>query len=103
MPRYESECQDCHFEFEERQRFSSEPVATCPECKGGARRVFHAVPIVFKGAGFYVNDYAKGKNGAVSSTDGTKDSESKEDSKAKKKSKSDSKAKAKKEPASAEK
>ena len=28
----------------------------------GARRVFHAVPVVFKGSGFYVNDYGKGSS-----------------------------------------
>ena len=37
----------------------------------GARRVFHAVPVVFKGSGFYVNDYGKG-----ASTDTSGDSPS---------------------------
>ena len=61
MPTYEYECKSCRNRFEERQSFSSEPVATCPVCMNGARRIFHAVPIMFKGAGFYVNDYGKGR------------------------------------------
>ena len=60
MPRYDYECGACHNVFEVKQSFDSEPVATCPECQNGARRVFHSVPIVFKGSGFYVNDYGKG-------------------------------------------
>jgi predicted nucleic acid-binding Zn ribbon protein len=68
--------------FELKQSFSSEPIATCPECENGARRLFHSVPIVFKGSGWYVNDYGK------RSTAMTSDSDSKE--KSEKKSKSDS-------------
>ena len=62
LPTYEYECKSCHHRFDERQSFSSEPVATCPLCTNGARRVFHAVPVVFKGSGFYVNDYGKGSS-----------------------------------------
>ena len=82
MPRYDYECDTCHHVFELKQSFSSEPVATCPECQNGARRLFHSVPIVFKGSGWYVNDYGK------RSTTMTSDSDSKE--KSEKKSKSDS-------------
>ena len=62
MPTYEYECRSCRHRFDERQSFSAEPVATCPLCMDGARRVFHAVPVVFKGSGFYVNDYGKGSS-----------------------------------------
>ena len=65
MPRYDYECTSCHHVFEMRQSFDSEPVATCPECSNQANRKFHAVPIVFKGSGFYVNDY--GKNSSFTS------------------------------------
>lgn len=82
MPRYDYECDTCHHVFELKQSFSSEPIATCPECENGARRLFHSVPIVFKGSGWYVNDYGK------RSTAMTSDSDSKE--KSEKKSKSDS-------------
>ena len=65
MPRYDYECTSCHHVFEMRQSFDSDPVATCPECSNQANRKFHAVPIVFKGSGFYVNDY--GKNSSFTS------------------------------------
>ena len=67
MPTYEYECNSCQHRFEEKQSFSSEPVATCPKCTEDSRRVFHAVPVVFKGAGFYVNDYGKGSGAGTSS------------------------------------
>ena len=95
MPRYDYACQSCHHEFEVKQSFSSEPVATCPNCSNSARRVFHAVPIVFKGSGFYVNDHGKGnsftgKSPESKDSDGAGDSS---DNKAEKKTeKSDSKA-----------
>lgn len=73
MPTYEYECKSCRNRFEERQSFSSEPVATCPVCMNGARRIFHAVPIMFKGAGFYVNDYGKGsRTGTETEADSSK-------------------------------
>ena len=94
MPRYDYECQNCHHLFEVKQSFSSEPVATCPNCGKDARRVFHAVPIVFKGSGFYVNDHGKGnsftgKSAESKDTDGAADSS--DEGKAKKADKADSK------------
>ena len=62
----------------------------CPECDSRASRQFVAVPIVFKGSGFYVNDYGKsssytstksGTNGA--SADSGKSDESSSKAKAK--------------------
>ena len=60
MPTYEYECSLCQFRFEKRQRFDDEPLTMCPECQGKARRVFHSVPIIFKGGGFYTTDNRKG-------------------------------------------
>ena len=102
MPRYDYECQTCSHVFEVKQSFSAEPVATCPKCRNTAQRMIRAVPIVFKGSGFYVNDYGKGGGSTASdpkaSEDGSKsDSESKTEaeseskSESKKESKSDSK------------
>lgn len=59
MPIYEYECDECHHCFERKQKFDEEPVASCPECEGKARRVIHSVPIIFKGSGFYVTDNRK--------------------------------------------
>jgi putative FmdB family regulatory protein len=60
MPTYEYECNSCHHRFDARQGFNDEPVAICPKCKGSSQRVFHAVPIVFKGSGFYCTDHGHG-------------------------------------------
>ena len=59
MPRYDYECMTCSHVFELRQSFQDEPVGTCPECQGSARRKFHAVPVIYKGSGFYTTDYAR--------------------------------------------
>ena len=62
LPRYDYECLTCKHQFEVRQSYASEPVADCPVCNNGARRLIHSVPVVFKGSGFYVNDYGKGNS-----------------------------------------
>ena len=72
MPIYEYECNDCGCHFDKRQSFHDEPVAICPKCEGKARRVLHAVPIIFKGSGFYVTDYPRSSTaGSSGSTAGS--------------------------------
>ena len=93
MPRYDYRCDSCQHHFELKQSFDSEPVATCPKCEGHSRRQFHAVPIVFKGSGWYVNDYGK-RNGSTSQPAESKESEGKS-AKAESKSESKSESKAK--------
>lgn len=66
MPRYDYECESCHNVFELRQSFDADTVTECLDCKGIARRKFHAVPVMFKGSGWYVNDY--GKTGGSTAT-----------------------------------
>jgi len=72
LPRYDYECGTCHHEFEMRQSFNSDPVAICPQCGNGTYRKIHAVPVVFKGSGWYVNDY--GKRSTASTSASSKDS-----------------------------
>ena len=57
MPIYEYECGTCRHRFDKKQSFNSKPETACPKCKGKAKRVFHAAPIIFKGSGFYVTDH----------------------------------------------
>ena len=91
MPRYDYECESCHHRFELRQSFDSEPVATCPECQNRATRKFHSVPIVFKGSGWYVNDYGKRGGAKNASAEGKgSDSSSKPETKTKSESKDSS-------------
>lgn len=99
LPRYDYQCQTCHNEFEVKQSFVSEPVATCPECKNQARRVIQSVPVVFKGSGFYVNDYGKG-NSSTGNRSNVKESTSKEETKSGKDSTSKSQSKSTTESAS---
>ena len=96
MPRYDYECDSCHHVFELKQSFDSEPVASCPNCENRSRRLIHSVPVVFKGSGFYVNDYGKGKSGSNGTSDSTAsaESDSKSESKSEDKSKSKPKEKA---------
>ena len=74
MPRYDYICENCEggYTFELKQSFDSDPVADCPICGSLSKRKFSLVPIVFKGSGWYVNDYGK-KSSATSSTSDSKD------------------------------
>ena len=83
MPLYAYRCTQCGHKFEKIQNFSAEPETECPKCHGVLERPLTAPRLNFKGAGWYVNDYAP------KSSSSSGDSESKADSKAD--SKSDSK------------
>lgn len=56
MPTYEYQCTSCDHGFEVAQKFSDDPLETCPECGGKLRKVFGSVGIVLKGSGFYKTD-----------------------------------------------
>jgi putative FmdB family regulatory protein len=56
MPIYVYACDTCQSSFERKQKFSDEPVRTCPECGNEVRRVLFPAGIIFKGSGFYVTD-----------------------------------------------
>jgi putative FmdB family regulatory protein len=80
MPIYQYRCNDCNYEFEQRQRMSDDALTECPVCHGHIRRVLNSVGVVFKGSGFYVTDTrgsnAAGKNGTTKTE--TKSSETSE-------------------------
>ena len=61
MPRYDYRCVECDNYFELRQSFSEAGKGTCPQCSGEGRRVYHAVPVIYKGSGFYTTDYGRPK------------------------------------------
>ncbi len=61
MPRYDYQCLSCEREFELTQTFSEAGSGVCPMCSGQGRRVFHAVPVIYKGSGFYTTDYGRPK------------------------------------------
>lgn len=62
MPRYDYQCTSCDHQFELVQSFKEAGSGSCPECAGEGRRVFHAVPVIYKGSGFYTTDYGRPKS-----------------------------------------
>ncbi len=69
MPRYDYRCTGCGEEFELVQSFNEAGSGTCPLCSGAGQRVFHAVPVIYKGSGFYTTDYGRPKAPAESNSD----------------------------------
>lgn len=65
MPTYQYRCEDCKLEFEEFQSIMDEPLSVCPECGGSIHRVISGgAGLIFKGSGFYITDYNRGKYNA---------------------------------------
>jgi putative FmdB family regulatory protein len=68
MPTYVYTCDSCGTHFEKFQSFKDEPLRACPYCQQEkVRRVFQPVGIVFKGAGWYINDN-RSSNATLSNT-----------------------------------
>src|SRR5215469_14882204 len=59
MPTYAYECTGCGHSFEAFQKMSDSPLTLCEVCGGALKKLMFPVGIMFKGPGFYVNDYAK--------------------------------------------
>jgi putative FmdB family regulatory protein len=60
MPTYEYKCQTCGYTFEKFQGMKDKPLKKCPKCNGTVQRLISGgVGVIFKGADFYSNDYAK--------------------------------------------
>ena len=57
MPTYQYECLECKHNFEVFQAMSDEPVKVCEKCGKPVRKLYNSAGIIFKGSGFYVNDY----------------------------------------------
>jgi len=59
MPNYDYECKKCGI-FEVFQSMTAKQLTTCPTCKGKVRRLIGSgAGVIFKGPGFYCNDYKK--------------------------------------------
>ena len=61
MPTYEYRCNACGHRFEKLQKFSDDPIRTCPACDEdeAERLISSGAGLVFKGSGFYATDYKK--------------------------------------------
>jgi putative FmdB family regulatory protein len=63
MPLYEYQCLACGEKSEVLQRFDDPPLAACPKCGGGVKKLMSSPAFQFKGSGFYATDYAAKKGG----------------------------------------
>ncbi len=68
MPLYEYKCLKCGRNTEKIENVSGPHLNKCPHCGGKVEHVISAPAIQFKGAGWYVTDYA-GKKSAGSDGD----------------------------------
>ena len=80
MPLYAYRCTTCGNKFEKIQNFSAEPETICPKCGNATLiRPLTAPRLNFKGAGWYINDYASKSSDSSSESSGeSKPAESKE-------------------------
>ena len=90
MPLYEYECTKCHKRTEKIETVAGPHLKKCPHCGGKVERLLAPPAIQFKGAGWYVTDYAgkksSGSDGSgaekrASTEGGTKESTPKETAK----------------------
>ncbi|MGA2651141.1 MAG: FmdB family zinc ribbon protein [Terracidiphilus sp.] len=82
MPLYAYRCTQCGHLFEKIQSFAAAPESVCPKCGGVLERPMTAPALSFKGAGWYVNDYAgKSSTPAAESTTESKNDSSSTESK----------------------
>ena len=69
MPLYAYRCTQCGHKFEKIQNFSADPETVCPQCGGVLERPLTAPRLNFKGAGWYINDYAPKSSSDTSSSE----------------------------------
>lgn len=87
MPLYEYRCTKCGHVFEKIQKFSDPHVSECPKCGAEIQQVISAPAVQFKGAGWYVTDYARKSGGEASQGKDVSSSSSEAKSEAKSESK----------------
>lgn len=63
MPTYDYRCESCKTDHEISQKITDEPIKICPSCQKPSlkRGPGGGIGLLFKGSGFYANDYAKEK------------------------------------------
>ncbi len=74
MPIYEYGCRKCGENIEKRQSISDQPLRVCEKCGGELEKKISLSGFQFKGAGWYVTDYA-GKNGKAAEAKAEKSSD----------------------------
>ncbi len=66
MPLYEYQCVKCGRRTEKIENVDGPHLKKCPHCGGKVERLLAPPAIQFKGAGWYVTDYAKKSSGGDS-------------------------------------
>jgi putative FmdB family regulatory protein len=91
MPIYEYKCSKCEHQFEVIQRFSDNPVESCPECnEKSVKKLVSAPSFRLKGGGWYETDFKTGSKKNIVDTKDEKQKQPKEQTKTTEKSKSKS-------------
>lgn len=80
MPIYEYKCLECDTHIEKMQKISDAPLEICEKCGGRMEKQVSLSGFQFKGAGWYVTDYAKKSGGAAADAGKSDKSESGEKS-----------------------
>ena len=82
MPIYEYKCLKCEHQFEVIQRFSDNPVETCPACnRKTVKKLVSAPSFRLKGGGWYETDFKTGSKKNIVDTKDEKSKQSKEQTK----------------------
>ena len=82
MPIYEYKCLKCEHQFEVIQRFSDNPVETCPACnRKTVKKLVSAPSFRLKGGGWYETDFKTGSKKNIVDTEDEKPKKSKEQTK----------------------
>jgi putative FmdB family regulatory protein len=91
MPIYEYKCSKCGHQFEIIQRFSDNPIETCPECdENSVKKLVSAPSFRLKGGGWYETDFKTGSKKNIVDSKDEKIEQSKNKTKTTEKSKSTS-------------
>jgi len=80
LPLYEYECVKCHKRTEKIEKVDGPHLKKCPHCGGKVEKLVSRSAIQFKGAGWYVTDYAgkKSTGDSASASTSSDKSETKE-------------------------
>ena len=65
MPIYEYKCLECGINLEKMQKVSDDALTVCEKCGGKLEKQWSLSGFQFKGAGWYVTDYAGKKADTV--------------------------------------